>query len=87
MTVHNLQGRGRLDNIIDLHNCTNHQLAYTALSRGFTYEGTAIIQGFDKKKIQGGISRHLRQESRELEVLDDIIHLAFVGKLPKMLAV
>ena len=83
MTDYNSQGRTRLFNVVDLHNCPSHQSMYTCLSRGSTYDGTVIIQGFNDKKIRGGISGFLRQEFRELEILDDITRLAFYGKLPE----
>ena len=83
MTDYNSQGRTRQYNVVDLQNCRSHQSVYTCLSRGSTYEGTAIIQGFEAKKIKGGISGFLRQEFREIEVLDDVTRLAFHRKLPK----
>ena len=52
------------------------------MSRSSTADGTAILQGFDKSKIQGGITGYLRQEFRELEILNDITKLKFYGKLP-----
>ena len=56
---------------------------YTALSRGSSAAKTAIIQGFDEKKITGGASGYLRQEFRELEMLDEVTKLKFNGELPK----
>jgi hypothetical protein len=41
-----------------------------------------ILQGFDAKKITGGASGALRQEFRELELLDDIGRLRYIGELP-----
>jgi len=40
------------------------------------------LQGFDPKKIQGGLTGFLRQEFRELEILDDITRLCYLGELP-----
>ncbi|KIP01810.1 hypothetical protein PHLGIDRAFT_80054, partial [Phlebiopsis gigantea 11061_1 CR5-6] len=61
MTDFNSQGRTRPFNVCDLQNCKSFQSLYTCLSRGSSYDGTAIIQGFDRGKIQGGISGMLRQ--------------------------
>ena len=44
MTDYSSQGRTRINNVIDLNNCKNHQSIYICLSRESTYEGTAIIQ-------------------------------------------
>ena len=41
-----------------------------------------IIQGFDPQRITGGHSGFLRQEFRELELLDEITRLRYLGKLP-----
>ena len=40
------------------------------------------MQGFDPKQITGGCSGALRQEFRELEILDEVTRLRFIGKLP-----
>ena len=81
MTVHASQGRTRVNNVCDLSNCINHLAYYTALSRSSSADGTAILQGFDRSKIQGGITGFLRQEFREIEVLNEITTLKFHGKL------
>ncbi|KAJ7933431.1 hypothetical protein B0H13DRAFT_1856207 [Mycena leptocephala] len=39
--------------------------------------------GFDKKQITSGMSGYLRQELRELEMLDEITRLKYEGKLPR----
>ena len=65
MTDYNSQGRTRANNVVDLNNCRNYQSIYTCLSRGSTYEGTAIIQGFDDSKVRCGVTGWLRQEFRE----------------------
>lgn len=57
------------------------QSIYTALSRGVNYNGTVLIQGFDEQKLTGGVSGYLRQEFREIEVLNEITRLRFEGKL------
>ena len=55
---------------------------YTTLSRSASAAGTIIIQGFDANIITRGCSGYLRQEFRELELLDDITRLMYEGKLP-----
>ena len=82
MTDFNSQGRTRPFNVVDLQNCRNHQSIYTCLSRGSTYQGTIIVQGFDQSKFMGGVTGWLRQEFRELELLDEITKLKYEGKLP-----
>jgi hypothetical protein len=82
MTDYGSQGRTRPDNPVDLSNCKNHQAYYTCLSRSASAAGTIIIQGFDTKKITGGASGYLRQEFRELELLDEITKLQYENELP-----
>ncbi len=83
MTDYTSQGKSRAKNPVDLTNCKDHRSYYVALSRGFTADGTIIVQGFSPKSITSGIvSGYLRQELRELEVLDEITRLKFEGKLP-----
>jgi hypothetical protein len=82
MTDYGSQGRTRPDNPVDLSNCKNHQSYYTCLSRSATAAGTIIIQGFDARIITGGASGYLRQEFRELELLDKITKLQYENKLP-----
>ncbi|KAF7977845.1 hypothetical protein HWV62_2599 [Athelia sp. TMB] len=82
MTDYSSQGRTRPDNPVDLQNCRTHMSYYTALSRSATSEGTIIVQGFDASHIQGGASGYLRQEFRELELLDEITKQRFEGALP-----
>jgi len=69
------------NNVVDLNNSRLHQSYYTALSRSASAAGTIILQGFDARKITGGASGALRQEFRELEILDDIVRLRYDGKL------
>jgi hypothetical protein len=83
MTDFASQGKTRPHNIVDLNNCRSHQAYYTALSRSSTAEGTVILQGFETKKITGKASGALRQEFRDLELLDEITHLHFKGNLPE----
>ena len=82
MTDFASQGKTRQYNVSDLNNLRSHQSYYTALSRSATAEGTLILQGFDPRRIVGGCSGSLRQEFRELELLDDVTRLRYSGKLP-----
>jgi hypothetical protein len=82
MTDFASQGKTRQYNPVDLNNCRSHQAYYTALSRSSTAEGTVILQGFEPKKITGRASGALRQELRDLELLDEITKLCYLGKLP-----
>ncbi|KAJ7027453.1 hypothetical protein C8F04DRAFT_1122503 [Mycena alexandri] len=77
------QGKSRVKNPVELTHCRDHRSYYVALSRGTTAEGTIIVQGFSAKKITSGMSGYLRQELRELEILDEITKLRFEGKLPR----
>ncbi|KAH9831731.1 uncharacterized protein C8Q71DRAFT_798821 [Rhodofomes roseus] len=81
MTDFSSQGRTRPYNVVDLQNCKNHQSVYRCLSRGSTYQGTIIVQGFDNSKFMGGVTGWLRQEFRELELLDEITKLKYDGTL------
>ena len=86
MTDFASQGKTRPQNPSDLNNLKSHQSYYTALSRSATAEGTLILQGFDPRVITGGCSGALRQEFRELELLDEITRLRYSGKLPVTIA-
>jgi hypothetical protein len=81
MTDYASQGKTRPYNVVDLHNLRTHQAYYTALSRSSSADGTLILQGFDPTKITGKISGALRQEFRELELLDDITDKYYQGKI------
>jgi hypothetical protein len=82
MTDYASQGKTRENNVVDLTHCKTHQSYYTALSRSATAAGTLIVQSFSPSPIVGGISGWLRQEFRELELLDEITKLAYCSKLP-----
>jgi hypothetical protein len=82
MTDFASQGKTRPYNPVDLNNCKDHQSIYTCLSRSSTASGTIIVQGFDSDKITGGMSGYLRQEYRELELLDEITKLKYEGVIP-----
>ena len=84
MTNFSSQGKNRSKNVSDPNNLRTHQLYYTALSRSTTAVGTLILQGFDSRQITGGCSGALRQEFHELEMLDEITRLHYLGKLPIM---
>jgi hypothetical protein len=81
MTDFGSQGKTHLYNVSDLNNLQTHQSYYTALSRSASAEGTLILQGFDPRKITGRCSGALRQEFRELEILDEITRFRYEGKL------
>jgi hypothetical protein len=81
MTDYSSQGKTRPYNPVDLNNCRSHQSYYTVLSRSASAAGTCIVQGFDSRMMTGGSSGALRQEFRELELLDDIGCLRYENKL------
>ena len=82
MTDFAAQGKTRPFNPVDLNNCRSHQAYYTALSRSASADGTVILQGIHPKKITGKASGALRQEFRDLELLDEITMLRYHSKLP-----
>src|ERR1700723_2192851 len=82
MTDYTSQGKTRPENPVDLSNCRSHQSYYTCLSRSATASGTVIVQSFSPRLITCGASGYLRQEFRELELLDEITKLRYEGKLP-----
>ncbi|KAF8575817.1 hypothetical protein K439DRAFT_1649436 [Ramaria rubella] len=75
MTDYGCQGRTQPNNVVDLGGCLTHQSYYTSLSRSASANGTP-------NKIMGGASGWLRQEFRELEILDEITKLRYEKKLP-----
>ena len=86
MTDYASQGKTRPYNVVDLSQARSHQSYYTALSRSATAAGTLILNSIHPSKITGGASGALRQEFRELELLDDITALQFDDKLPTKIA-
>ncbi|KAH9848083.1 hypothetical protein C2E23DRAFT_871375 [Lenzites betulinus] len=82
MTDFASQGRTRIYNVVHLKHCKNHQSIYTCLSRSSSLDGTIILDMFDTAKIRGGTSADLRQEFRELELMDDITKMRLDGILP-----
>ena len=85
MIVYSSQGKTHPNNVVILNSCRDHLSYYTALSRSSTAEGTIIIQGFNPSKITCGASGYLRQEFRELELMDEISRLRFEGCLPSII--
>jgi hypothetical protein len=83
MTDYASQGKTRPYNVVELSQCRSHQSYYTALSRSATAAGTLILNTIHPSKITGGASGALRQEFRELELLDNITTLVFNEKLPR----
>jgi hypothetical protein len=83
LTDYASQGKTRINNVVDLENCQTHQAYYVCLSRSASAAGTAILRGFSPSKITGGLSGYLRQEFRELELLDEITKLHYNKKLPE----
>ncbi|KXN83944.1 hypothetical protein AN958_00787 [Leucoagaricus sp. SymC.cos] len=86
MTEYASQGKTRENNVVDLTYSRSHQGYYTALSRGVSTAGTLILSGIHPSKITGGASGALRQEFREIEILDDITIHRFENKLPAKVA-
>jgi hypothetical protein len=86
MTDYASQGKTRQYNVVDLGQTRTHHGYYTALSRGSTASGTLILSGLHSKHITGGASGALRQEFRELELLDCITTMRFEGRLPAEMA-
>ena len=85
MTDYCSQGRTRPFNVVHLNNCTTHQSYYTCLSRSATHDGTFILNGINSLTITkdgGPLPGHIRQEFRELELLDEISKLRYECRLP-----
>ena len=75
LTDYGSQGKMRKTNACYLVDSSNSQSVYTSLSRSSSAKDTIILQGFNPYVIQGGLSGYLRQEFRELELLDQISKL------------
>lgn len=82
MTDYASQGRTRKYNVVDLRDCNSHMSMYTALSRGSTLSGTLILYPFDSRRITSGLSKDLRREFRELEILAACTEEEMSGTLP-----
>ena len=83
MTDYASQGKTRFQNPVNLSHCRNFQSIYTCLSRSSNAAGTLIVQGCNPDKITKGLPGHLRQEFRELQLLDNITKEIFEGQLNK----
>ncbi|KAF5347665.1 hypothetical protein D9758_014859 [Tetrapyrgos nigripes] len=83
MTDFASQGKTRDWNVVDIHNSRDFRAIYTALSRSSCADQTLILQGFNTNLLTGGIKNKggYRQELRELEFLDEITRLKYLGIL------
>jgi hypothetical protein len=81
MTDYGSQGKTRAYNPVDLQHSNSHHSYYTCLSRCASAKGTLIVQSLQPGVITGGCSGWLRQEFRDLELLDEITRLAFLSQL------
>lgn len=70
-------------NFVNLSHCKKFQSIYTCLSQSLSAAGTIILQGFDATKIIRGLSGHLHQEFRELNLLNDITMEIYTGDINK----
>ncbi|KAI5823008.1 hypothetical protein K523DRAFT_255964 [Schizophyllum commune Tattone D] len=82
MTDYASQGKTRAVNVVNLANSRSHQACYTALSRGTSAAGTAIVSSFNDSLITKGLDDHLKREFRNLEVLNEITRLRYTRELP-----
>ncbi|KAI5885441.1 uncharacterized protein SCHCODRAFT_02520650 [Schizophyllum commune H4-8] len=82
MTDYASQGKTRTFNVVNLANSRSHQACYTALSRGTSASGTAIVSSFNGVMLTKGMDDQLKREFRNLEVLSEITRLRYVGDLP-----
>lgn len=83
MTDYASQGKTRPYNVVNLSHCRNFQSIYTCLSRSSNAAGTLIIRGFNPAKVTNGLPGHLRQEFRELHILNVITEEIYEGRLNK----
>ena len=85
MSHYAAQGRTRPVNIMDLEHAVGHQAVYTCLSRASAFKGTVILRMCSHGSITGGLKQdgRLRQEFRELELLNEITRLRWEGLLDK----
>ena len=83
MTDYSSQGKTHDKNIIHPSQCRNHQSYYTCLSRILNARNMVLLTEPNTNKITKGISRNLRQEFRELHVLDEVTKLKYHGQLPE----
>ncbi|KAF8809983.1 hypothetical protein BYT27DRAFT_7093314 [Phlegmacium glaucopus] len=83
MTDYASQGKTHTYNVVNLSHCKNFQSVYTCLSQSSSTTGTLIIGGFNSTKITQGLSGHLCQEFRELNLLNDITMKVYEGHINK----
>ncbi|KAF8962225.1 hypothetical protein BDZ97DRAFT_1611458, partial [Flammula alnicola] len=83
MTDYASQGKTREYNVVHPTRCKDHMSYYTCLSRSSSAEGTILLKEPDADRITKGISGFLRQECRELHVLDEVTKLKYEGLLPE----
>ena len=83
MTDYACQDKTRPWNVVDLSYCRDHLSYYVCLSRSSTSEGTVIVQGFNPFVITKGLSGYLKQEFKELELLNEITKLQYNGIFSK----
>ncbi|KAJ8079176.1 hypothetical protein PM082_021676 [Marasmius tenuissimus] len=81
MTDYNSQGKTRVFNPVEFAYSKDCHSIYTALSRCTSAAGTLILTDIHKEKITGGLSRSLKREYREIELLDNITLLKYNGQL------
>ena len=85
MTDYASQGRTRPINIVDLEHCDTHQSVYICLSRALTLKGTVIFRMCRHTLIMDGFDNTdgscLKQESRELELINEITRLQWEDTL------
>jgi hypothetical protein len=88
MTDYASQGKTREYNVVELTKNKDYHGIYTSLSRGRSAEGTIILGEFEENvyKITQGIKGDLKQEFRELNMLDQITHQRYEGTLEKSVA-
>jgi hypothetical protein len=81
MTDYASQAKTRLQNPVNLSHCRSFQSIYTCLSWSSNVVGTLIVQGCNPNKITKELPGHLRQESRELQLLDTMTKKIYKGWL------
>ncbi|TEB24181.1 hypothetical protein FA13DRAFT_1576875, partial [Coprinellus micaceus] len=83
MTDYASQGKTREYNVVELTKNHTYHGIYTSLSRGSSARGTLILGEWNDNeyKIRSGISGYLRQEFRELNMLDHLTTLRYEKKL------
>lgn len=82
MTDYASQGKSRDENLVELDKLRTFMNCYTAISRSVTAAGTLLLGNLIPRKITGGLRGHLRQEFRELEILNEITMQRYEGILP-----